>query len=158
MIIDATQTRDPSTIDTAVDLINRWQHSMNIDSHSVEKYSYKGQLFNPGFFISKKLNFNSDREWFNIAIINALTDMRICTCLYLTSRINTSDKLMTHYIKLILEGKLIDQTGGYETPTEEIDNASQLIKILIRICLWTWSENMEHNGWMNSLARRLRDY
>ncbi len=53
---------------------------------------------------------------------------------------------MTHYIKLILEGKLIDQTGGYETPTEEIDNASQLIKILIRICLWTWSENMEHNG------------
>ncbi|EJE7094447.1 MFS transporter, partial [Shigella boydii] len=158
MIIDATQTRDPSTIDTAVDLINRWQHSMNIDSHSVEKYSYKGQLFNPVFFISKKLNFNSDREWFNIAIINALTDMRICTCLYLTSRINTSDKLMTHYIKLILEGKLIDQTGGYETPTEEIDNASQLIKILIRICLWTWSENMEHNGWMNSLARRLRDY
>ncbi|MFP1452124.1 hypothetical protein ACLB1N_10385 [Escherichia coli] len=59
MIIDATQTRDPSTIDTAVDFINRWQHSMNIDSHSVEKYSYKGQLFNPGFFISKKLNFNS---------------------------------------------------------------------------------------------------
>lgn len=158
MIIDAIQTRDPATIDAAVDLINRWQHSMNIDSHSIEKYSYQGKLFNPGFFITKKLNITSDREWFNIALINALTDMRICVCLYLTSRMNTSDELITHYIELILEGQLIDQTGGYETQPEEINNAGQLIKALIRICLWTWTENMDRGAWMNGLASRLSDY
>jgi len=158
MVIDAIQTRDSVTAETAVDLINRWLHSMNIDTHSVEKYSYQGQLFSPGIFMTRNMNCIVDRDWFNIACMNALTDMRICVSLYLTSRIKAPDAFVTHFVKLILQGQLIDQTGGYETRSEEINDAGQLLKGLIRICLWTWTEKMDSSAWLTRLARRISDY
>lgn len=158
MVIDAIQTRDHVTADAAVDLLNRWQHSMNIDSHTIEKYSYQGQLFSPGLFMMKNLNCITDRDWFSIAFINALTDTRIFVSLYLTSKMDAPDDFVTRNINLILQGQLTDQTGGYETRSEEINDAGQLIKSLIRICLWTWTEKMDSSAWLNRLARRMSDY
>ncbi|MGA7508940.1 MAG: MFS transporter [Erwinia billingiae] len=158
MVIDALQTRDHVTVDAAVDLLNRWQHSMDIDSHTLEKYSYQGQLFSPGLFKMKNLNCITDNDWFNIAFMNALTDTRIFVTLYLTSRMAAPDDLVTRNINLILQGQLADQTGGYETRSEEINDAGQLIKSLIRICLWTWTEKMDSSAWLNRLARRMSDY
>jgi len=157
MVIDAVQTRDRVTVDAAVDLLNRWQHSMEIDDFG-ERYSYKGQLYSPGLFLKEKLNCITDQNRFSLALINALTDMRICVSLYLTSRMNVQDKFITHYVRLILQGQLTDRTGGYETRTEKVDDAGQLIKFLIRICLWTWSEKMEWGAWLNQLSRRMSDY
>lgn len=158
MVIEAIQTRDRVTTDMAVDLLNRWQHSMNIDSHTIEKYSYQGQLFSPGIFIIKHMNCITDRDWFSIACMNALIDMRICVSLYLTSRMKAQDKFITHFVRLILQGDLTDQTGGLETKSEKIDDGGELIKSLIRICLWTWSEKMESRAWLTGLARRMSDY
>lgn len=158
MVIDAVSTRDPVTVDAAVDLLNRWQHSMDIDADVIERYSYQGQLFSPGLFITKNLNCIKDSDWFRMALVNALIDMRVCLSLYLTSRMKQPDAFITHYVKIILQGQLTDQTGGYETRSEKIDGAGQLIKFLIRICLWTWTEKMDHRAWLNQLAQRMSDY
>jgi len=158
MVIDAVSTCDPVTVDAAVDLLNRWQHSMGIDADVVEIYSYQGQLFSPGLFIIKNLNCIEDSDWFRMALGNALIDMRVCLSLYLTSRMKEPDAFITHYVNIILQGQLTDQTGGYETRSEKIEDAGQLIKFLIRICLWTWTEKMDHRAWLNQLARRMSDY
>lgn len=158
MVIDAVSTRDPVTVDAAVDLLNRWQHSMDIDADVVERYSYQGQLFSPGLFILKNLNCITDSDWFRMALVNALIDMRVCLSLYLTSRMKEPDAFITHYVKIILQGQLTDQTVGFETRSENIDDAGQLIKFLIRICLWTWTEKMDHRAWLNQLAQRMSDY
>ncbi|MGC0947154.1 MFS transporter [Pantoea agglomerans] len=158
MILDAMQTRDPVTADAAVDLLNRWQHSMNIESHAPERYRYEGQLFSPGIFKERKLNSITDSMWFNIAMMNGLTDMRICVSLYLTSRMDGPDEFITHYVRLLLNGSLTDNTGSFEKLSEKITHPGELLTVLVRICLWTWSENMEYNAWLNGLARRLNDY
>ncbi|WNK74253.1 MFS transporter (plasmid) [Pantoea agglomerans] len=158
MVLDAMQTRDPVTADAAVDLLNRWQHSMKIESHAPENYRYDGLLFSPGIFKERKLNSVTDSMWFNTAMMNGLTDMRICVSLYLTSRMNGPDEFITHYVRLLLNGSLTDHTGGFETLSEEISHPGQLLTALVRICLWTWSERMAYDAWLNGLARRLSDY
>lgn len=158
MVLDAIQTRDKVSADVAVDLINRWLHSMKIEVHYTENYRYNGQFFSPGLFHERKLKSFTDRMWFNTAMMNAVTDMRICICLYLTSRMKGPDEFITYYVKLILSGSLTDDTGGFETLSEEIKEGEPLVRALVRICLWTWSEKMEHDAWLNALARRLRDY
>lgn len=158
MVVDAILTRDSVTADAAVDLLNRWQDSMKIDSHTGDKYSYQGQLFSPGIFMTRNMNCIADSDWFNIACMNALTDTRICVSLYLTSKMTARDDFITHFVKLILQGELTDQTGGLETKSEKIDDGGQLVKSLIRICLWTWSEKMESSAWLTGLARRMSDY
>ena len=128
-----------------VDMLNNWfeKFSAGDNAHELETYRWHSELVTHDMLL-KSLD---DQSWItalnsnefnlqsalNIALENAAFDLRVITACYILLKPNIKDDDQIRlYIKALLSGDLIHQTGSIGGRTKSISNASDILGAYIR--------------------------
>ncbi len=166
ILMHAVVAGDAETVRLAADMFNRWLNK----PHEGE-LDYSGLLPWQEFFITPAIfcgykPFNAE----NISTMqvvnydglpvhawkNALTDVRLTTAAFLLkhARELNADRLRFS-VDTLLNGGLVDNTGGYERVSMAFSNASDVTDALIRTLAWGRKGENPAAGWLTGLIRYL---
>lgn len=146
-----------------VDMLNNWYEklSINDDSHGFEEYSWYSELVTHSMLLESLdgqlwitvLNGNAFnfQSAFNIALKNAVFDLRIITACYILLKPNLNDDKIRQYIRALLSGDSIHPTGsiGYGVPS--VSNASDILGAYIRHRDYSNNGNGSYGIWLSNV-------
>tara|TARA_R110002033_G_scaffold38017_1_gene77245 strand:+ start:3995 stop:7270 length:3276 start_codon:yes stop_codon:yes gene_type:complete len=128
-----------------VDMLNNWHEKLSLNDfgHGFEEYAWNSELVNHDMLRKSfdeqswitALNGNEFnlKSAFNIALKNAVFDLRVITACYilLKPHLNDNDQIKL-YVKALLSGDSIHPTGSIGDSTKSVSNASDILGAYIR--------------------------
>lgn len=166
ILMHAVVAGDAETVRLAADMFNRW---LNKPHEGQSGYSglfpWQEFFITPAIFSGYK-PFNAenlthlqavhDEELPVNAWTNALTDVRLTTAAFLLKHARELDADRLRFsVDTLLNGGLVDNTGGYERISMAFSNASDVTDALIRTLAWGRKGENPAAGWLSGLIRRL---
>lgn len=141
-----------------VDMLNNWFNKFSQGDWPAEYY-WRAILLNP-YFLLKDSNdpawipILNDNEYnhlaaFNLAFKNASLDLRILTACYMLLKPDqTQTELLVEYVKILLSGELVHETGATNWSQYSISNAGEVFGVYIRHRDYS---NYGYGNWLSSV-------
>lgn len=158
---------ESSSVDWAVDLMNRWLHTArsSADSHYTGLYSWQEFMVTQAT-LDGKIVFSpestSARKSVEIPQLadtfykNTLTDLRLLTAAFLISKPDAIQNTKCQFaVSTLLDGSLVENTGGFERLSEGMTKSSDIIDVFIRLLTWDKSERGDSTNSPGNIVRNL---
>lgn len=163
----AVLSGESGSVDWAVDLMNRWLHTArgSADSH-------KTALFNWQEFIVTQATLDGEivfshenmplRKPVELSQLqdsfykNTLTDLRLLTAAFIISKPGAFQNTQCHFaVRTLLDGSLVENTGGFERLSEKLTRSSDIIDVFIRLLIWNKADCEEAINSPGNIIRKL---
>lgn len=161
----AVLSGDSSSVDWAVDLMNRWLHTARntADSHNTALFSWQEFIVTQAT-LEGEIVFSQEntpvRKPVDISQLldsfykNTLTDLRLLTAAFLISKSDAIQNTKCQFaITTLLDGSLVENTGGFERLSEGMTKSSDIIDVFIRLLIW---DQGDRGGAINSPGNIIR--
>ena len=163
----AVLSGESGSVDWAVDLMNRWLHTArrSADSHNTALFSWQefivtqatldGEIvFSPeNTPLRKPVEFSQLQDSF---YKNALTDLRLLTAAFIISKPDAvQNKECQFAVSTLLDGSLVENTGGFERLSDSMATSTDIIDVFIRLLTWDKSERRDATNSPGNIIRKL---
>ncbi|HAV8844331.1 TPA: hypothetical protein ACO9F8_002385 [Salmonella enterica subsp. enterica serovar Strathcona] len=163
----AVLSGESGSVDWAVDLMNRWLHTArrSADSHNTALFSWQefivtqatldGEIvFSPeNTPLRKPVEFSQLQDSF---YKNTLTDLRLLTAAFIISKPNAvQNKECQFAVSTLLDGSLVENTGGFERLSDSMATSTDIIDVFIRLLTWDKSERRDTTNSPGNIIRKL---
>ena len=152
IVVCAVLAGESSSVDWAVDLMNRWFHTArnSADTYGTGLYSWQEfmvtqatlegiMVFRPEITPAKEIV--EIPALTDIFYKNTLTDLRLLTTAFIISKPEAIQNTQCQFaVSTLLDGSLVENTGGFERLSESMRNSSDIIDVFIRLLTWDKSE------------------
>jgi hypothetical protein len=148
IVVCAVISGESSSVDWAVDMMNRWLNEArgSAESHYSGLYSWQEFLVTQAT-LEGKINFSPEStparkpveipQLVDIFYKNTLTDLRLLTAAFLISKPNAIQNTKCLFaVSTLLDGSLVENTGGLEILSESMSKSSDIIDVFIRMLSW----------------------
>lgn len=161
----AVLSGESGSVDWAVDLMNRWLHTArgSADDHNTALFSWQEfivtQATLDGEIVISQENTPLRKpvelsQLQNSFYKNTLTDLRLLTAAFIISKTDAFQNTQCQFaVRTLLDGSLIENTGGFERLSEKMAKSSDIIDVFIRLLIWNKSD---HNEALNSPGKIIR--
>lgn len=161
----AVLSGESGSVDWAVDLMNRWLHTARryADGHNTALFSWQefivthatldGEIvFSPeNTPLRKPVEFSQLQDSF---YKNTLTDLRLLTAAFIISKPDAFQNTQCQFaVRTLLDGSLVENTGGFERLSEKLTRSSDIIDVFIRLLIWN---KADHDETLNSPGKIIR--
>ncbi|ELY6322371.1 hypothetical protein SNQ60_004238 [Cronobacter turicensis] len=158
---------ESSSVDWAVDLMNRWLHTArgSADSHHTGLYSWQEFIVTQAILVGKIVfrpeNTSAKKsveilELTDTFYKNTLTDLRLLTSAFLISKADAIQHTKCQFaVSTLLDGSLVENTGGFERLSDEMAKSSDIIDVFIRLLTWDNSERGDSINSPGDIVRKL---
>lgn len=149
-----------------VDMLNKWFHEFSLDFSLDfswdQEYSWRIELLNH-LLLTKD---SSDEEWkvvlneseynnlaaFNLSFKNASLDLRLLTACYILLKPNSENtEILGNYVKNLLSGEAIHNTGSILQNGFKLDSAGELLGAYIRHRSYRSNDNGSYSTWLSHI-------
>ncbi|ASN85119.1 Hypothetical protein SCC1_1681 [Pectobacterium versatile] len=167
IVVCAVLSGESSSIGWAVDLMNRWLHNArsSADSHYTVLYSWQEFIVTQAT-LEGKIIFSPEstpaRKPVEISQLvdtfykNTLTDLRLLTAAFLISKPDAIQHKKCHFaVSTLLDGSLVENTGGLERLSEGMTKSSDIIDVFIRMLSWDESDRGDSKKSPGNILRNL---
>ena len=163
----AVLSGESGSVDWAVDLMNRWLHTArrSADSHNTALFSWQefivtqatldGEIvFSPeNTPLRKPVEFSQLQDSF---YKNTLTDLRLLTAAFIISKPDAvQNKECQFAVSTLLDGSLVENTGGFERLSDSMATSTDIIDVFIRLLTWDKSERRNATNSPGNIIRKL---
>ncbi|WP_394736914.1 hypothetical protein [Escherichia coli] len=163
----AVLSGESGSVDWAVDLMNRWLHTArrSADSHNTALFSWQefivtqatldGEIvFSPeNTPLRKPVEFSQLQDSF---YKNTLTDLRLLTAAFIISKPDAvQNKECQFAVSTLLDGNLVENTGGFERLSDSMATSTDIIDVFIRLLTWDKSERRDATNSPGNIIRKL---
>lgn len=163
----AVLSGESGSVDWAVDLMNRWLHTArrSADSHNTALFSWQefivtqatldGEIvFSPeNTPLRKPVEFSQLQDSF---YKNTLTDLRLLTAAFIISKPDAvQNKECQFAVSTMLDGSLVENTGGFERLSDSMATSTDIIDVFIRLLTWDKSERRDATNSPGNIIRKL---
>ncbi|WP_170988322.1 hypothetical protein, partial [Escherichia coli] len=163
----AVLSGESGSVDWAVDLMNRWLHTArrSADSHNTALFSWQefivtqatldGEIvFSPeNTPLRKPVEFSQLQDSF---YKNTLTDLRLLTAAFIISKPDAvQNKECQFAVSTLLDGSLVENTGGFERLSDSMATSTDIIDVFIRLLTWDKSERRDATNSPGNIIRKL---
>ncbi|HFW6029050.1 TPA: hypothetical protein ACIB1V_001308 [Salmonella enterica subsp. enterica serovar Enteritidis] len=163
----AVLSGESGSVDWAVDLMNRWLHTArrSADSHNTALFSWQefivtqatldGEIvFSPeNTPLRKPVEFSQLQDSF---YKNTLTDLRLLTAAFIISKPDAvQNKECQFAVSTLLDGSLVENTGGFERLSDSMATSTDIIDVFIRLLIWDKSERRDATNSPGNIIRKL---
>lgn len=158
---------ESSSVDWALDLMNRWLHTARsyADSHYSGLYSWQEFIVTQAT-LDGKIVFSPEStpakksveipQLADTFYKNTLTDLRLLTAAFLISKSDAIQHTKCQFsVSTLLDGSLVENTGGFERLSEGMRNSSDIIDVFIRLLTWDISERGDSKNSPGDIIRNL---
>lgn len=167
MVACAVLSGESGSVDWAVDLMNRWLHTArrSADSHNTALFSWQefivtqatldGEIvFSPeNTPLRKPVEFSQLQDSF---YKNTLTDLRLLTAAFIISKPDAvQNKECQFAVSTLLDGSLVENTGGFERLSDSMATSTDIIDVFIRLLTWDKSERRDATNSPGNIIRKL---
>ncbi|MCH2683680.1 hypothetical protein [Leclercia adecarboxylata] len=161
----AVLSGESGSVDWAVDLMNRWLHTArgSADDHNTALFSWQEfivtQATLDGEIVISQENTPLRKpvelsQLQNSFYKNTLTDLRLLTAAFIISKTDAFQNTQCQFaVRTLLDGSLVENTGGFERLSEKMAKSSDIIDVFIRLLIWNKSD---HNEALNSPGKIIR--
>ena len=158
---------ESSSVDWAVDLMNRWLHTArgSADSHYAGLYSWQEFMVTQAtldgeiVFSPESTSARKSVEISQLADIfykNTLTDLRLLTAAFIISKAEAVQQKKCEFaVSTLLDGSLVENTGGFERLSDNMAKSTDVIDVFIRMLCWSESEHEDSKKTPGVILRRL---
>lgn len=166
IVVCAVMSGESSSVDWAVDLMNRWLNTArsSADSHCTTLFSWQEFIVTQAT-LDGEIVFSQEntpvREQVEISQLldtfykNTLTDLRLLTAAFLISKPDAIQNTKCQFaVSTLLDGSLVENTGGFEILSEEMTTSSDIIDVFIRLLIW---DNGDSGRRVNSPGNIIRN-
>lgn len=144
----AVLSGESGSVNWAVDLMNRWFHTarQSADDYNTALFSWQefmvtqatldGEIaFSPeNTPLRKPVELSQLQDSF---YKNTLTDLRLLTAAFIISKPERIQNTQCQFAVItLLDGSLVENTGGFERLSESMRNSSDIIDVFIRLLIW----------------------
>ncbi|MGT5599278.1 hypothetical protein ACRWDS_24715 [Escherichia coli] len=163
----AVLSGESGSVDWAVDLMNRWLHTArrSADSHNTALFSWQefivtqatldGEIvFSPeNTPLRKPVEFSQLQDSF---YKNTLTDLRLLIAAFIISKPDAvQNKECQFAVSTLLDGSLVENTGGFERLSDSMATSTDIIDVFIRLLTWDKSERRDATNSPGNIIRKL---
>ncbi|EEJ5769160.1 hypothetical protein GR174_001736 [Salmonella enterica subsp. enterica] len=167
IVVCAVLSGESSSIDWSVDLMNRWLHKARSSAAS----HYTGLYIWQEFIVTQatlegKIVFSPENipagksveipKLVDTFYKNTLTDIRLLTAAFLISKPDAIQHRKCQFaVSTLLDGSLIENTGGLERLSEGMAKSSDIIDVFIRMLTWDESDLGDSKNSPSNIIRNL---
>lgn len=167
IVVCAVLSGEPSSVDWAVDLMNRWFHKVRSSFES----DYSGLFIWQEYIVTQatldgKIVFIPETtparksveipQLVDVFYKNTLTDLRLLTAAFLISKYDDIQHTKCQFaVSTLLDGSLVENTGGLERLSETMAKSSDIIDVFIRMLSWDKSDRRDSNNSPSNIVRNL---
>ncbi|BEO78732.1 MULTISPECIES: hypothetical protein [Serratia] len=163
----AVLSGEPSSVDWAVDLMNRWLHTArsSADSYNTALFSWQEFIVTQATLdgeivfsqentpLRKPVEFSQLLDSF---YKNTLTDLRLLTAAFIISKPDAVQNTRCQFaVSTLLDGSLVENTGGFERLSEGMTKSSDIIDVFIRLLIWGKADRGAAINSPGSIIRKL---
>lgn len=163
----AVLSGESGSVDWAVDLMNRWLHSARGSAYSHNSALYSWQEFivtqatldgeivfsQENTPLRKPVEFSQLQDSF---YKNTLTDLRLLTAAFIISKPDAFQNTQCQFaVSTLLDGSLVENTGGFERLSEKLTRSSDIINVFIRLLIWNKADRGEALNSPGNIIRKL---
>ncbi|HBC0967156.1 TPA: hypothetical protein IGZ69_003486 [Escherichia coli] len=163
----AVLSGESGSVDWAVDLMNRWLHTArrSADGHNTALFSWQefivtqttldGEIvFSPeNTPLRKPVELSQLQDSF---YKNTLTDLRLLTAAFIISKPDAFQNTKCQFaVRTLLDGSLVENTGGFERLSEKLTRSSDIIDVFIRLLIWNKADRDETLNTPGEIIRKL---
>ncbi|WP_019843172.1 hypothetical protein [Escherichia coli] len=161
----AVLSGESGSVDWAVDLMNRWLNTVrgSADGHNTALFSWQeftvtqatldGEIVfsQENTPLKKPVELSQLQDSF---YMNTLTDLRLLTAAFIISKPNAFQNTQCQFaVRTLLDGSLVENTGGFERLSEKLTRSSDIIDVFIRLLIWN---KADHDETLNSPGKIIR--
>lgn len=163
----AVLSGEPSSVGWAVDLMNRWFHK----ARSTYESHHSGLFIWQEFIVTQatldgKIVFRPEMtparkpvempQQLDIFYKNTLTDLRLLTAAFIISKPDAvQNKECQFAVSTLLDGSLVENTGGFERLSDSMATSTDIIDVFIRLLTWDKSERRDATNSPGEIIRKL---
>ncbi|EIH4171855.1 hypothetical protein CGX39_005239, partial [Escherichia coli] len=163
----AVLSGEPSSVGWAVDLMNRWFHK----ARSTYESHHSGLFIWQEFIVTQatldgKIVFRPEMtparkpveipQQLDIFYKNTLTDLRLLTAAFIISKPDgVQNKECQFAVSTLLDGSLVENTGGFERLSDSMATSTDIIDVFIRLLTWDKSERRDATNSPGEIIRKL---
>lgn len=163
----AVLSGESGSVDWAADLMNRWLHTArrSADGHNTALFSWQefivtqatldGEIvFSPeNTPLRKPVELSQLQDSF---YKNTLTDLRLLTAAFIISKPDAFQNTQCQFaVSTLLDGSLVENTGGFERLSEKLTRSSDIIDVFIRLLIWNKADRDEALNSPGKIIRKL---
>ncbi|HAT3516172.1 TPA: hypothetical protein I8522_002735 [Serratia marcescens] len=163
----AVLSGESGSVEWAVDLMNRWLHTArrSADGHNTALFSWQefivtqatldGEIvFSPeNTPLRKPVELSQLQDSF---YKNTLTDLRLLTAAFIISKPDAFQNTQCQFtVRTLLDGSLVENTGGFERLSEKLTRSSDIIDVFIRLLIWNKADRDEALNSPGKIIRKL---
>ncbi|MGP3227839.1 hypothetical protein [Serratia nevei] len=163
----AVLSGESGSVEWAVDLMNRWLHTArrSADGHNTALFSWQefivtqatldGEIvFSPeNTPLRKPVELSQLQDSF---YKNTLTDLRLLTAAFIISKPDAFQNTQCQFtVRTLLDGSLVENTGGFERLSEKLTRSSDIIDVFIRLLIWNKADRDEALNSPGKILRKL---
>ncbi len=145
-----------------VDMLNNWLRHISLDEHWEEVYSWRSVLLNHKCLLKNP----DDPDWqqilkghnyehlaaFHLSFKNASLDLRVLTACYILMKPDQDKREeLAGYVKALLSGESIHDTGGIDRPGDTVRTAGDLLGAYIRHQDYCHNGGETYKDWLSSI-------
>ncbi|TKB11292.1 hypothetical protein [Desulforhopalus sp. IMCC35007] len=145
-----------------VDMLNNWLSNLSLDNNPNAEYLWRSVLLNYSFLLKDsespawhavlKGNEYDHLAAFNLSFKNASLDLRILTACYILLKPDQDNKeMLVKYVKALLSGVSIHQTGATSRSRHSISSAGDLLGAYIRHRDYRHYGENTYGSWLSSI-------
>ncbi|WP_096975987.1 hypothetical protein [Escherichia coli] len=163
----AVLSGEPSSVGWAVDLMNRWFHK----ARSTYESHHSGLFIWQEFIVTQatldgKIVFRPEMtparkpveipQQLDIFYKNTLTDLRLLTAAFIISKPDgVQNKECQFAVSTLLDGSLVENTGGFERLSDSMATSTDIIDVFIRLLTRDKSERRDATNSPGEIIRKL---
>lgn len=167
IVVCAVISGESSSVDWAVDLMNRWLHTArsSADSHYPALFTWQEFIVTQATLEGEIVFIQENtpvREPVEISQLldsfykNTLTDLRLLTAAFLVSKPDAIQNTKCQFVvSTLLDGSLVENTGSFERLSEKMSNSSDIIDVFIRLLIWDKGDGGRATNSPGSIIRKL---
>lgn len=161
----AVLSGESGSVDWAVDLMNRWLHTArgSTDGHNTALFSWQEFIVTQAT-LDGEIVFSQEntplRKPVELSQLqdsfykNTLTDLRLLTAAFIISKPDAFQNTQCQFaVRTLLDGGLVENTGGFERLSEKLTRSSDIIDVFIRLLIWN---KTDHDETLNSPGKIIR--
>lgn len=163
----AVLSGESSSVDWAVDLMNRWLHTArsSADSYNTALFSWQEFIVTQAT-LDGEIVFSQENtplrkpvelsQLLDSFYKNTLTDLRLLTAAFIISKPDAVQNTRCQFaVSALLDGSLVENTGGFERLSEGMTKSSDIIDVFIRLLIWDKADRGEAINSPGSIIRKL---
>ncbi|HIH9051507.1 TPA: hypothetical protein ACYUXQ_004156 [Escherichia coli] len=163
----AVLSGESGSVDWAVDLMNRWLHTArgSADGHNTALFSWQEFVVTQAT-LDGEIVFSQEntplRKPVELSQLqdsfykNTLTDLRLLTAAFIISKPDAFQNTQCQFaVSTLLDGVLVEKTGGLERLSEGMTKSSDIIDVFIRLLIWNKTDRGETINSPGNIIRKL---